>query len=159
MINVSDATPRNFVICSSSILPKTLTWSMYFTASRAHHSDILAISSIASSVAVSSSFSQIILSRFPISFLSIFLKLKTWQREMMVSGTFWISVVASMKQTLSLGSSMVFKSALNAHLLSMWTSSMTYIFFFKFAGGYAALSKISSLMLSTPVCEAASIST
>jgi hypothetical protein len=70
---------------------------------------------------------------------------------MIVSGTLCISVVASIKHTLSFGSSIVFNKALNAHLLSICTSSITYIFFFSCVGGYAALSNISSLILSTPV--------
>jgi hypothetical protein len=38
---------------------------------------------------------------------------------MMVSGTLWISVVANMKHTFHLGSSIVLRRALNAHLLSI----------------------------------------
>ncbi|MEI8253116.1 MAG: hypothetical protein WCG25_05210 [bacterium] len=52
-----------------------------------------------------------------------------------MSGTLCISVVASTKHTLSLGSSMVFNKALKAHLLSICTSSITYIFFFSCVGG------------------------
>ena len=37
-----------------------------------------------------------------------------WQRERMVAGTFWISVVARMKMTWAGGSSSVFSSALKA---------------------------------------------
>ena len=47
-----------------------------------------------------------------------------WQRDRMVAGTFWISVVARMKMTWAGGSSSVFSSALNAAVESMCTSSM-----------------------------------
>ena len=51
-------------------------------------------------------------------------KSKHWQRERIVAGTFWVSVVAKMKITWPGGSSRVFNSALNASRVSMWTSSM-----------------------------------
>ena len=51
-------------------------------------------------------------------------KSKRWQREMMVAGTFWGSVVARMKIMYAGGSSMVLSSALKAAAESMWTSSM-----------------------------------
>ena len=47
-----------------------------------------------------------------------------WQRERMVSGSLWYSVVAKMNFTRGGGSSSVFRSALNAPVESMWTSSM-----------------------------------
>ena len=49
-----------------------------------------------------------------------------WQRERMVAGTFWISVVARMKMTWAGGSSSVFSNALKAAVDSMCTSSMMY---------------------------------
>ncbi|MNY07090.1 hypothetical protein D3C86_1398760 [compost metagenome] len=51
-------------------------------------------------------------------------KSKRWQREMTVGSTLWTSVVASTKTRFGGGSSMVLSRALNAALLSMWTSSM-----------------------------------
>ncbi len=51
-------------------------------------------------------------------------KSKRWQRLSTVAGILWGSVVASMKRAWGGGSSSVFSSALNALLLSMWTSSM-----------------------------------
>ena len=51
-------------------------------------------------------------------------KSNRWQREMMVAGSFWGSVVANMNTTCSGGSSSVFNSALKAEPESMWTSSM-----------------------------------
>ena len=53
-----------------------------------------------------------------------FLKSKRWQREMMVAGTLWTSVVAKMNLTWEGGSSRVLSRALKAALESMWTSSM-----------------------------------
>ena len=50
-----------------------------------------------------------------------------WQRERMVSGILWYSVVAKMNFTRGGGSSSVFRSALNAPVESMWTSSMIQI--------------------------------
>ena len=53
-------------------------------------------------------------------------RLKSWRwvRLMIVGGTLWVSVVARMKTTCSGGSSISLSSALNACVLSMWTSSM-----------------------------------
>ncbi len=49
---------------------------------------------------------------------------KRWQRDSTVTGTLRISVVAKMNFTCAGGSSSVFRSALNALVESMWTSSM-----------------------------------
>ena len=49
---------------------------------------------------------------------------KRWQREMIVAGILWSSVEARMKRAWGGGSSSVFSSALNASVVSMWTSSM-----------------------------------
>ena len=49
---------------------------------------------------------------------------KRWQRERIVAGTLCSSVVARMNSRCSGGSSMIFSSALNAAVDSMWTSSM-----------------------------------
>ncbi len=46
-----------------------------------------------------------------------------WQRERMVIGTLWLSVVAKMNFTWAGGSSRVFRNALKAPVDSMWTSS------------------------------------
>ena len=51
---------------------------------------------------------------------------KRWQRDKIVAGTLLSSVVARMKMRCSGGSSMIFKSALNAAMDSMCTSSMMY---------------------------------
>ncbi len=50
-----------------------------------------------------------------------------WQRERMVSGILWYSVVAKMNFTRGGGSSRVFRRALKAPVESMWTSSMIQI--------------------------------
>jgi hypothetical protein len=51
-------------------------------------------------------------------------KSKLWQRLMIVGKTLCFSVVASMKTTCSGGSSSIFRRALNASVVSIWTSSM-----------------------------------
>ena len=51
-------------------------------------------------------------------------KEKRWQRERMVAGTLWSSVVARMNIRCSGGSSRIFSRALKAEIESMWTSSM-----------------------------------
>ena len=51
-------------------------------------------------------------------------KSKRWQRDRIVIGTFWTSVVAKMNLTWGGGSSNVFSRALKAWGVSMWTSSM-----------------------------------
>ena len=77
--------------------------------------------------------------------------------ESIVAGSFCGSVVARINITFSGGSSRVLSSALKAPVESMCTSSMMYTFFRPMAGGYLTLS-LSSLILSTPLLEAASIS-
>ena len=85
-------------------------------------------------------------------------KSKCWQREMMVAGILASSVVARIKTACSGGSSSVFKSAFQAPCESMCTSSMIYTRFFTCAGVYTTSLRISRT-LSTPLLEAASIST
>ena len=51
-------------------------------------------------------------------------KAKRWQRDTIVAGILWSSVEARMNRVCGGGSSSVFRSALNASLVSMWTSSM-----------------------------------
>ena len=51
-------------------------------------------------------------------------KSKRWQREWIVSGTLCGCVVHSTNTVLGGGSSSVLRSALNAEVESMWTSSM-----------------------------------
>ena len=50
-------------------------------------------------------------------------KSKRWQRDRMVAGILWTSVVASTKTTCGGGSSRVLRRALKASLVSMWASS------------------------------------
>src|SRR5262249_6713218 len=83
---------------------------------------------------------------------------KTWQRDRMVSGTFCSSVVAMIKTTEGGGSSIVFKRALNAALESWCTSSMMKIRYRSRHGAPGALLMIEVRTVSTPVFEAASIS-
>jgi len=51
-------------------------------------------------------------------------KSKRWQRDKIVIGIRWASVVANMNSTCGGGSSKVFSKALKAGVLSMCTSSM-----------------------------------
>ena len=51
-------------------------------------------------------------------------KSKLWQRLIMVGSTLCFSVVASTNTTCSGGSSSIFRRALKASAVSMWTSSM-----------------------------------
>ena len=51
-------------------------------------------------------------------------KSKRWQRETIVCSTLCASVVASMNTTCGGGSSSVLSRALEASVVSMWTSSM-----------------------------------
>jgi hypothetical protein len=51
-------------------------------------------------------------------------KSKLWQRLMIVGKILCFSVVASTKTTCSGGSSSIFRSALKASVVSMWTSSI-----------------------------------
>ena len=86
------------------------------------------------------------------------LKSKRWQREMIVSGILWGSVVARTKMTAAGGSSRVLSSALKASRVSMWTSSMMYTLKRPSMGAKAILSR-RSRMSSMLRFEAASIST
>ena len=51
---------------------------------------------------------------------------KRWQRDRIVAGTLFSSVVARINSRCSGGYSMIFSSALNAAMDSMCTSSMMY---------------------------------
>ncbi len=89
--------------------------------------------------------------------VGMFLKSNRWQRLWIVAGTLCVSVVHRMNTTCSGGSSIVFKSALNAAVESMCTSSMMYTFRLPRSGRYAALA-ISVRASSTELLLAASIS-
>ncbi len=85
-------------------------------------------------------------------------KSKRWQRDKMVAGTLWISVVAKIKITWEGGSSSIFSKALNACIDNMCTSSMMYTLYRQRPGRYM-VSLRNSRTSSTPLLEAASIST
>ena len=87
----------------------------------------------------------------------IFLNRKCCVRDKIVGGSFIGSVVAKINLTYSGGSSSVFKSALNASLVSMWTSSMMKILKRAIFGLYFVCS-ISPLISSIFRLLAASIS-
>ena len=77
----------------------------------------------ASSSASSFSDVQMEASDWTMSFSGTGRKSKRWQRERIVAGTFCGSVVAKTNFTCGGGSSSVLSSALNASVVSMWTSS------------------------------------
>ena len=81
---------------------------------------------------------------------------KCWVRLRMVGSSFCGSVVASTNTTWSGGSSSVLSSALDAFLLSMWTSSRMYTL--RLPGVPTLLRSINSRMASTLLLEAASSS-
>ena len=89
--------------------------------------------------------------------MGISLKSNRMQRDKMVDGSLWTSVVARMNTACFGGSSSVFKSALKASVVSIWTSSIIYTLYFPLTGGYWIFSRI-SLTFSTLLLEAASIS-
>ena len=76
---------------------------------------------------------------------------------MIVSGSLLGSVVARMNITWAGGSSSVFKRALKASLVSMWTSSMIYTLYLALDGIVWTFS-LKSLISSIRLFEAASIS-
>src|SRR3712207_1987796 len=75
----------------------------------------------------------------------------------MVIGNFCGSVVASINITFSGGSSNVFRKAFTAPWVNIWASSIIYTLYLPSCGGYLT-SSISSLISSTLLCDAASIS-
>ena len=83
---------------------------------------------------------------------------KRWQRDSTVTGTLRISVVAKTNLTCGGGSSRVFSNALKALRDSMWTSS-TMNTLVRACMGRKRVASIISRTSSTPVREAASIST
>ena len=90
--------------------------------------------------------------------MPILLKSYLWHLDSTVTGSLCTSVVARINITYCGGSSRVFKSALNAPVESICTSSIINTLYFPKVGGYCTCSFI-SLILSTPLLEAASIST
>ena len=100
-------------ICSRSEMASRIPPSAFFAIRFRASSSALNFSALAISFNFSASFSMV--NRW---------KMKLWQREVMVSGILWSSVVARRKKTCSGGSSSVLSSALNAPFESMWTSSM-----------------------------------
>src|SRR5208337_3386278 len=82
---------------------------------------------------------------------------RCWQRESTVGGIFLGSVVAGTKITWGGGSSRVFKRALKAEPESICASSIIYTLYRPADGAYRTFS-LRSLILSTPVLEAPSIS-
>ena len=88
----------------------------------------------------------------------IFLKSNLWHLDKIVAGSFWGSVVAKMNFTCFGGSSNVFNKALNAPGDNIWTSSIIYTLYFATVGKKLTSSLI-ALISSTPLFEAASIST
>ena len=104
--------------------PCAIAWSSSDCASRTEPSAARVISASASGATAAPSRAASA-ARWPsIASGSIRRRSKRWQRDSTVTGTLRISVVAKMNLTCAGGSSSVFRSALNAEVLSMCTSSM-----------------------------------
>jgi hypothetical protein len=115
-----------------------------------HHQELFIIKFIDSLSIVTFSLCAIKFNLFSMSEFEILLKSYLWQRDMIVSGTLCVSVVARMNFTCLGGSSSILSNALNAHLLNMCTSSIIYTLYLVFVGENCAFS-IKSLILSTQV--------
>jgi hypothetical protein len=103
---------------------KASTWSSSDSASRMPPSASRAMSASASSSASAASAAQMRASLPTIVASARGRKSWRWVRLMIVGSTLCVSVVARMKTTWSGGSSMSFRSALKACVLSICTSSM-----------------------------------
>ena len=123
------------ICCAVIVVPQyDTTWSKILCASRIDPSPFFAmIINESSSIAIFSS-PAIYRSRDMISSIVMRRKSYRWHRERIVAGTLCTSVVAKMKRTCGGGSSSVFRSALNASFVSMWTSSMMYTLYLPRAG-------------------------
>ena len=112
--------------CSAPVSPAPwlIAWSSSEVASRAEPSAARVISASASSVISALSAVAILRRSAIITSGSIRRRSNRWQRDRTVTGTLRISVVAKMNLTCSGGSSSVLRSALNAPVESMCTSSM-----------------------------------
>ena len=137
---------------------KDAAWSKILSASRIPPSAFSAITARASSSKLMPSFWATDFKWSMVLRTVIRSKSYIWQRLRMVGSILCFSVVAKMKITCAGGSSNVLRKALKAAVESIWTSSITYIFFFNDIGWYPAWSIITSRTLSTHVFEAASIS-
>ena len=138
--------------------PKDSTWPNKPSASRMQPSDLAAIILKTSSSIFAFSAWAIFFNLLIVSAAPTFLKSNRWQREIIVSGTLWISVVQRIKIIRAGGSSKVLSRALNAEIESICTSSMINILNFALLGENLTFSIMFSLTLSTPVWDAASIS-
>ena len=107
--------------------PWEMAWSRRLSASRADPSAARTMSASASSLISAPSAVAILRRSASMSSGSIRRRSKRWQRESTVTGTLRISVVARMNLVCPRGSSSVFRSALNALVESMCTSSMMKI--------------------------------
>ena len=111
----------------TSLPLKASTWSKRESASRTLPSAARATLPSASSETRTFSPSATLRRWASSSRAGIMRKSYCWQRERMVSGILWYSVVAKMNFTRGGGSSSVLRSALKAPVDSMWTSSMIQI--------------------------------
>ena len=109
-----------------SVPQKATVWSKMVRASRIDPSALRAITCRDSSSMPTPSLSAITLRLRTMSIMLIRLKSYIWQRDRMVGITLCFSVVARMKIAYAGGSSRVFRKALKAWLLSIWTSSIMY---------------------------------
>ena len=120
--------PDGMAVPAFSVLgwqPQSETaWSKAERASRRAPSPLRASSISEASSAVTLSCVQISCRCTTMSGTGMRRKSNRWQRERMVAGTFCGSVVAKTNFTCGGGSSSVFRSALKAASVSMWTSSI-----------------------------------
>ena len=131
-------------------------WSK-LSASRIHPSLRMAMVSKTSGATSTCSDFMIFCRRLTRSLTVTFLKSNLWQREIMVSGILWGSVVARIKMAWLGGSSKVLSRALKASVVSMWTSSIIKTLNFPCEGEKRTFSR-SWRISSMPLLEAASIS-
>ena len=108
----------------STTAPAARHWSSRLSASRRAPLAMRASRSAPSGVRSMASAFATFSSCCSISWGRMRLKLNRWQRESMVAGTFWISVVARINSRWAGGSSMIFSRALKASRESICTSSM-----------------------------------
>ena len=158
VIRSPPAAPVASRTAASSIRSRPEHWSSRLSASRMPPSASRASSLAAPSVRAMFSRPATYLSRLVMTSASSRRKLKRWQRERIVAGTFRSSVVARMNMRCSGGSSRILSRALKALAESMCTSSTMYTRFLTSAGEKTASSR-RARMLSTPLLLAASIST
>ena len=158
-IKLSSIVPKSFFTSSATSfpLPWAIAWSSRVKPSLTDPSADFATKDKDSSSDLIPSFSQIFLKCSWSSSLETVLRFSWRHLEITVLGTFSGSVVAIKKMTWLGGSSSVFKRALKLPFDNIWTSSIKKILNLETLGDVWTDER-SSLICSTPVLEAASIS-